>query len=78
MFSLDRFNLFSLHQRDHGDGARGADGGGLRAGVERQLRAAGLPAGGAIRLLTMPRILGYAFNPLSVYFCHAPTARCRR
>jgi DUF1365 family protein len=40
--------------------------------VERQLAAAGLPAGGAIHLLSMPRILGHAFNPLSVYFCHAP------
>ncbi len=63
-FSLNRFNLFSLHERDHGDGC------GLRAYVDRQLLAAGMPAGGAIRLLTMPRILGYAFNPLSVYFCH--------
>ena len=68
-FSLDRFNLFSLHERDYGDVASHAGGGGLRACVERQLRAAGLPAGGAIRLLTMPRILGYAFNPISVYFC---------
>ena len=64
LFSLNRFNLFSLHERDHGAGDDG-----LRAHVERQLRAAGLPAGGAIRLLTMPRILGYAFNPISVYFC---------
>lgn len=64
LFSLNRFNLFSLHERDHGAGH-----GGLRAHVERQLVAAGLPAGGAIRLLTMPRILGYAFNPISVYFC---------
>jgi len=67
-FSLDRFNLFSLHQRDYGDVASHSEGG-LRECVARQLRAAGLPAGGAIRLLTMPRILGYAFNPLSVYFC---------
>jgi DUF1365 family protein len=41
----------------------------LRAYVDRQLRDAGLPAATAVRLLTMPRILGYAFNPLSVYFC---------
>ena len=27
--------------------------------------------GGPIRLLTMPRILGYSFNPLSLYFCYA-------
>ncbi|MDM0068757.1 DUF1365 family protein [Variovorax sp. J31P207] len=66
LFSLDRFNLFSLHQADYGDGR------GLRAHVERQLAAAGLPIGGPIRLLSMPRILGHAFNPLSVYFCLRP------
>ena len=69
LFSLNRFNLFSLHERDHGDIAGRADGGGLRAYVDRQLRDAGLPAAAAVRLLTMPRVLGYAFNPLSVYFC---------
>jgi DUF1365 family protein len=68
LFSFDRFNLFSLHARDYGAG----DGLGLRAHVERQLLAAGLRTGGAIRLLSMPRILGHAFNPLSVYFCDHP------
>lgn len=67
-FSLDRFNLFSLHARDYGDGS-GRD---LRAQVEARLREAGLPVGGAIRLLTMPRLLGHGFNPISVWFCHAP------
>jgi len=66
VFSVDRFNLFSLHVSDYGDGL------GLRAHVDRQLVAAGLCAGGSIRLLSMPRILGHAFNPLSVYFCHHP------
>jgi len=68
LFSLNRFNLFSLHERDYGSGGTG----GLRRDVEQQLRAAGLGTGGPIRLLSMPRILGYAFNPLSVYFCHQP------
>lgn len=68
LFSLDRFNLFSIHQSDHGAGAPG----GLRAHVERQLAGAGLAAGGTIRMLTMPRLLGHVFNPLTVYFCHAP------
>jgi uncharacterized protein len=68
LFSLNRFNLFSLHERDYGAG----DGRGLRAHVEQQLHAAQLRTGGAIRLLSMPRILGYAFNPLSIYFCHHP------
>jgi len=66
LFSLNGFNLFSLHERDYGDGT------GLRAHVDRQLRANGFATGGAIRLLTMPRILGYAFNPISVYFCYRP------
>ncbi|WP_311224034.1 MULTISPECIES: DUF1365 family protein [unclassified Acidovorax] len=65
-FSVNRFNLFSWHERDYGDGAAR----GLRTYIEDQLRAANLRPGGAIHLLTMPRILGYAFNPLSVYFCH--------
>jgi len=70
LFSLNRFNVFSLHERDYGDLADRADAGdGLRAYVDRQLRDAGLPAARSVRLLTMPRILGHAFNPLSVYFC---------
>ncbi|MDA8457123.1 DUF1365 domain-containing protein [Acidovorax sp. GBBC 3334] len=67
LFSLNRFNLFSLHERDYGTGT----GEPLRLHVERQLAAAGVDApSGPIRMLTMPRILGYAFNPLTVYFCH--------
>lgn len=66
-FSRNRFNLFGFYDRDYGDGS----GTPLRDQVERLLRAAGLePDGGPIRLLTMPRVLGYAFNPLSIYFCY--------
>jgi len=68
LFSVGRFNLFSFHPRDHGDGS----GLMLREQIEGQLRTAGLPTGGAIRLLTLPRVLGHVFNPLSVWFCHAP------
>ncbi len=67
LFSRNRFNLFAFHDRDHGDGS----GAPLRPQVERLLDAAGVEiAGGPIRLLCLPRILGYVFNPLSVYFCH--------
>ena len=69
--SLGRFNLFSIDWRDHGAG----DPAGPRAHVDGLLRRAGLPTGGAIRLLAMPRILGHAFNPLAVYFCDAPDGR---
>lgn len=70
LFSHNRFNLFSFHDRDHG----GEEAMPLRERIERYLRDAGVDFGGPIRLLTMPRILGYAFNPLSIYFCHRPDA----
>jgi uncharacterized protein len=35
------------------------------------LGEAGIATGGPVRLLAMPQILGRAFNPLTVYFCHA-------
>jgi DUF1365 family protein len=67
LFSHNRPNIFSLHDTDHGDGTAVP----LRAQVGRRLREAGLDIGGGrIRLLCMPRTLGYCFNPLSIYFCH--------
>lgn len=66
-FAHNRFALFSLFDRDHGP----RDGSPLRPWVEAKLADAGLDgAGGAIRLLCFPRLLGYVFNPLSIYFCH--------
>ncbi|CAN7701575.1 DUF1365 domain-containing protein [Neorhizobium sp. LjRoot104] len=67
LFSVDGFNLFSFRRKDRGDRS-GSD---LKGQVERSMRSAGIePDGGPIRLLTMPRLLGWAFNPLSVFFCH--------
>jgi DUF1365 family protein len=69
LFAHNRFNALSFHDADHGDGS----GTPLREQVDRQLRAAGIETGGGpIRLLCMPRIFGYGFNPLSVYFCYRP------
>jgi len=67
LFSHNRANLISFHDRDHGAGTPS----GLRGWVEARLREGGIvPDGGAIRLLCMPRVFGHAFNPLSVFFCH--------
>ncbi|WP_243367779.1 DUF1365 domain-containing protein [Microvirga solisilvae] len=67
LLSLNRFNLFSVHEKDYGD----RSGQPLRPQVEAAMRKAGIePDGGRILLLTMPRVLGYGFNPLSVYFCY--------
>ena len=74
LFSRGRFNLFSFHDKDHGP----RDGSPLRPWVERHLAAHGVAlGGGAVRLLCFPRILGYVFNPLSVYFCHGPAGDLR-
>lgn len=67
LFSYNRPNLFSLYDADHGDGSRTP----LRQQIDRCLGEAGIDVtDGAVRLLCMPRTLGYSFNPLSVYFCH--------
>jgi uncharacterized protein len=67
LFSRNRFNLFCFRDRDYGHSGEGS----LKSQVEALLVEGGLsPDGGAVRLLTIPRILGYAFNPLNVYFCH--------
>jgi len=68
LFGRDRLALTGFSEADHLDGS----GAPLKAQVEAHLAAAGIAAGGPIRLLCMPRILGRGFNPLSVYFCHRP------
>lgn len=65
LLSRNRWNLFSFYDRDHG--AR--DGAPLRPWIEAQLAAAGIAAPDRIMLLSFPRILGYVFNPLSMYLC---------
>jgi len=64
--SINRFNLFSFNEKDHGSGH-----GNLAENIRQLLTQRGYnQATHRIRLLCYPRILGYAFNPLSVYFCY--------
>lgn len=66
LFSHNRFNLLSFHDRDHG----GGDGIGLRAWAEALLATGGVTLdGGRIRLLCLPRLFGFAFNPISLWYC---------
>ena len=68
LFSHNRANVFAFHDSDYGDGTGRA----LRAYVEDLLGQAGLRADGCrIALLCMPRIFGFVFNPLSVFYCYA-------
>lgn len=65
-FSRGAFNLFSFHDRDHGAGKPDD----INRYVRGVLSEAGYGDVGRILLLCYPRMLGYAFNPLSVYYCY--------
>ena len=64
LFSIDRFNLFSIRTRDYG---RHTTPENWMRGVLAEWNITA--ADGEIVLMTMPRILGYAFNPVSFWFC---------
>lgn len=66
LFSRNRLNVAAFHDADHGDGARG----GLRAWAERLLAGEDIRLdGGRIRLLCLPRLFGFGFNPISLWYC---------
>ncbi|WP_164730393.1 DUF1365 domain-containing protein [Pelagibacterium montanilacus] len=65
LFSVNRWNIFSLRFRDFG--AR--DGSNPKCHAMERARAAGVADRvERVRMLAYPRILGYAFNPLTVYY----------
>jgi DUF1365 family protein len=67
LFGVNRAALCSFHEADHGP----RDGSSLRAHTQALAQAHGIDlTGGRVLLLCYPRLFGYAFNPLSVYFCH--------
>ena len=67
LFGINRAALYSFRESDHG--AR--DGTSLRAYAQACAAERGIDlAGGLVLLLCYPRLLGYTFNPLSVYFCY--------
>ena len=73
-FSYNRANIFSFFDRDHG--AR--DGTAARVWLDRQLAEQGIDLqGGQVQVLCMPRILGYVFNPLSIWFCRHRDGRMK-
>jgi DUF1365 family protein len=65
LFSVDRFNLFSFYRKDFGP----HDGSSLSAFIRRMGDAAGVGERVArIRMLCYPRLLGFTFNPLTVFY----------
>lgn len=66
LFSVDRWNVFSFRTADHGP----KDGTSLLPWITNEAAGAGIDLdGGRVRLLSFPRLLGYAFNPLSIWYC---------
>ena len=67
IFSFNGFNIFSFYNKDHGP----RDGNDLTEWVKINLKKYNLNFNvSKIKLLCFPRVLGYAFNPLSIFYCY--------
>ena len=74
IFSLNKFNLFSFYNKDHGD----RDGSNLKSWVKNTLKKFNINFKiSKIRLLCFPRIFGYVFNPLSIFYCYNENAELK-
>ena len=69
-FSRNRWNLYTFRDRDHLT-LPGCETKSAKENVLAYLAQNGIrfPADGRILLVTLPRVLGYIFNPGSFYFC---------
>jgi DUF1365 family protein len=69
LFAVNRFGPVSFHEADH----RLSGEGSLRTEINGLLAQAGIAnAPARVLLLCYPRIFGYVFNPISVYFAYDP------
>lgn len=67
LFAVNRAALFSFQEQDHGE----RNGTSLSRYVRRVAAERGIElSDGRILLLCYPRLFGYTFNPLSIYFCY--------
>ena len=67
IFSHNKFNIFSFYDKDHGD----RDGGNLKGWVISNLKKFQINENITnVKVLCYPRILGYVFNPLSIFYCY--------
>lgn len=68
LFKVNRFAPVSFYEKDHGDEKNT----GLSGHIRQQLAKAGVKhAPDCIQLLCYPRIFGFVFNPISIYYCTA-------
>lgn len=74
LLSHNRWGIFGFRDSDHGLGETGR----LKDWVAGHLQEVGLNVEELqVEVLCYPRIFGYVFNPLTVYFCHGPDRALR-
>ena len=67
IFSHNKFNILSFFDKDHGP----RDGSSIKEWIKKNLKGIGIIDDKIqIKLLCYPRIFGYVFNPLSVFFIY--------
>ncbi len=69
-FSVNRRNLVAFHEADHLPKDDSSQNKSLAAYARGLVMAAGAPAPHRVLLMAYPRLMGFVFNPLSVYFCY--------
>lgn len=78
LFSHNRFNLFGFYDRDHGPDQATRRDASLSVRMRTMLGERGLcEDGDRLYLLAMPRVLGFVFNPISLYFVQAADGAMR-
>ena len=66
-FSFNKFNLISFYEKDHGE----RDGSSLKLWVKKNLEKNNIQVNNIkIKILCYPRIFGFVFNPLSVFYVY--------
>ena len=67
IFSYNKFNIFSFYDKDHGE----RDGKSLKIWIFDNLKKFRINENiNKIKLLCYPRVFGYVFNPLSIFYCY--------
>lgn len=78
LFGFNKWAIFSFWEKDFGSRDLTSKGQTLRANIDALLVDSGInEAIEHIELLCYPRILGFVFNPLSVYFCYGEADKLR-
>ena len=67
IFSFNKFNIYSFYNKDHGE----RDGSCLKKWILTNLKKSNIKENiTKVKLLCYPRIFGYVFNPLSIFYCY--------